>query len=144
MDHFNFLIRKFEQIYKVEVYLKLIKLIPTIFLVIICPFALFKEIAIYQYFNGIILIIAEFLLIFYLVNQIKNLKNRNYFKNSNILKCFYDKSILNKIIVTDNKLFFDINGIEDETINLKNEKELKIIINSLTFVFSESKIVYSK
>jgi len=144
MDHFNFLINKFEQIYKIEVYLKLIKLIPTVFLIIICPFALFKEIVIFQYFNGIMLIIAETLLIFFLVNQIKNLKSRNFFKNSNILKCFFDKNILNKIIVTDNKLFFDINGIEDETIYLKNDKNMQKIINSLIIVFNESKIVYSK
>ena len=74
-------------------------------------------------------------------NLINLLEEKTSFSKSRINKCFQNQNILNKIIVSDNKILFDISDMEDEAIYLKSSEYKKVIVNSLKSVFGESKIV---
>lgn len=144
MDHIDFLIKYFEKKYKRELYFKSLKLIPVLFFVIICPIAFYKEFLNQNTFNCIMLIIAEIFFIVLLLSYFKSLMNYKVFHKSNIFKCFQNPNILNKIIIQDSKLFFDIDGIEDETIFLTKDKYYQKIIESLKNVFGDFKIEFFK
>ena len=143
MENINFLIKNFEKKYKRELYYKLFKLIPVLFFVIICPIAFYKEFLNQNTFNCILLLIAEIFFIVLLLSYLKSLINYKVFHNSNIFKCIQNPDILNIIIIEDTKLFFDIDGIEDETIYLTKDKNYQKIIEELKNVFGDSKIKYS-
>lgn len=140
MDHYNYLFKQFNKIYLFDLSLKSLKLFATLFFVIICPIVIYKEIILLNYFSTIILLLAEVLLVIFAISQIVNLKRKNFFKKSNVCKCFKDKTLLNKIVISDKKVFFDIIDIEDETITLNHSNNVKLITTSLKSLFGESKI----
>lgn len=87
------------------------------------------------------MLLAEFLFLFLSYSMYLDIRGKNSFTKSRIYKGFQDKNIVNRIIVSDNKILFDISDMEDEAIYLNNSEYRRNIVNSLKKVFGESKIV---
>lgn len=70
-----------------------------------------------------------------------SIRQKTSFAKSLINKCFHNQDILNKIIITNNKILSDISDMEDESIYLKNTEYRRKLINALKSVFGKSKII---
>ena len=136
-----YLIGQFNRLYIIEYYSKLAKLIPLVLFVALNPILIYDEFIAGKYLTTIFLIIAELLFLFLFFTMNKDIRERTSFAKSRISKCFQNQNILNKIIVSDNKILFDISDMKDEAIYIKNSEYKRNIVNSLKKVFGESKIV---
>ncbi|NLI41639.1 MAG: hypothetical protein GX421_10745 [Caldisericales bacterium] len=137
----TFLIKQFKRLYKIEYFSKMVKLIPLLLFVVLSPILVYDEFISGKYLTAIFISIAELLFLFLSYTTFLSIKGKTSFSKSRINKCFQNQNILNKIIVSDNKILFDISDMEDEAIYLKSSEYKKVIVNSLKSVFGESKIV---
>ncbi|MBP8994471.1 MAG: hypothetical protein KBG30_11780 [Bacteroidales bacterium] len=137
----TFLIKQFKRLYKIEYFSKMVKLIPLLLFVVLSPILVYDEFISGKYLTAIFISIAELLFLFLSYTTFLSIKEKTSFSKSRINKCFQNQNILNKIIVSDNKILFDISDMEDEAIYLKSSEYKKVIVNSLKSVFGESKIV---
>lgn len=136
-----FLIKQFKRLCKIEYFSKMVKLIPLLLFVVLSPILVYDEFISGKYLTAIFISIAELLFLFLSYTTFLSIKEKTSFSKSRINKCFQNQNILNKIIVSDNKILFDISDMEDEAIYLKSSEYKKVIVNSLKSVFGESKIV---
>jgi hypothetical protein len=119
----------------------MVKLFLLVLFVLLNPILIYDGIITRKVFTVILLSIAEFLFLFLSYSTYSDVKNKNSFSKSRIYKGFQNQNIVNRIIVSDNKIIFDISGMEDESVYLKISEYKRKIVNSLKSVFGESKIV---
>lgn len=137
----KYLITQFRRLYKIELFNKMVKLFLLVLFVLLNPILIYDGIITRKVFTVILLSIAEFLFLFLSYSTYSDVRNKNSFSKSRIYKGFQNQNIVNRIIVSDNKIVFDISGMEDESIYIKNSEYKRKIVNSLKSVFGESKIV---
>ena len=137
----KYLITQFRRLYKIELFNKMVKLFLLVLFVLLNPILIYDGIITRKVFTVILLSIAEFLFLFLSYSTYSDVKNKNSFSKSRIYKGFQNQNIVNRIIVSDNKIIFDISGMEDESLYLKNSEYKRKIVNSLKSVFGESKII---
>ena len=137
----EYLFKQFNRLYKIEYLSKLVKFVPLILFVLLSPILIYDEFILGKYLTVVFLIIAEFLFLFLSYSMYSDIRDKTSFTKSRIYKGFQDKNIVNRIIVSDNKILFDISDMEDEAIYLKDSEYKRNIVNSLKSVFGESKIV---
>jgi len=137
----EYLFKQFNRLYKIEYLSKLVKFVPLVLFVLLSPILIYDEFILGKYLTVVFLIIAEFLLLFLSYSMYSDIRDKTSFTKSRIYKGFQDKNIVNRIIVSDNKILFDISDMEDEAIYLKDSEYKRNIVNSLKSEFGESKIV---
>lgn len=137
----EYLFKQFNRLYKIEYLSKLVKFVPLILFVLLSPILIYDEFILGNYLTVVFLLIAEFLFLFLSYSMYSDIRDKTSFTKSRIYKGFQDKNIVNRIIVSDNKILFDISDMEDEAIYLKDSEYKRNIVNSLKSVFGESKIV---
>lgn len=137
----EYLFKQFNRLYKIEYLSKLVKLVPLVLFVILSPILIYDEFISGKFLTVVFLLIAELLFLFLSYSMYSEIRGKTSFTKSRIYKGFQDKNIVNRIIVSDNKILFDISEMEDEAIYLKNSEYKRNIVNSLKSVFGESKIV---
>lgn len=137
----EYLFKQFNRLYKIEYLSKLVKFVPLVLFVLLSPILIYDEFILGKYLTVVFLIIAEFLFLFLSYSMYSDIRDKTSFTKSRIYKGFQDKNIVNRIIVSDNKILFDISDMEDEAIYLKDSEYKRNIVNSLKSVFGESKIV---
>jgi len=137
----EYLLKQFKRFYKIEYISKLVKFVPLVLFVLLSPILIYDEFILGKYLTVVFLIIAEFLFLFLSYSMYSDIRGKNSFAKSRIFKGFQDKNIVNRIIVSDNKILFDLLDMEDEAIYLNNSEYRRNIVNSLKKVFGESKIV---
>jgi hypothetical protein len=140
-DDTEYLFTQFNRLYKIEYYSKLVKLIPLVLFVVLSPILIYDEFISGKYLTVVFLLIAEMLFLFLSFSMYSDIRGKTSFVKSRIYKCFQNQNIMSKIIVSDNKILFDISDMEDEAIYLKDSEYKRNIVNSLKSVFGESKIV---
>lgn len=140
-DDTEYLFTQFNRLYKIEYYSKLVKLIPLVLFVVLSPILIYDEFISGKYLTVVFLLIAEMLFLFLSFSMYSDIRGKTSFVKSRIYKCFQNQNIMSKIIVSDNKILFDISDMEDEVIYLKDSEYKRNIVNSLKSVFGESKIV---
>ena len=119
----------------------MVKLFLLVLFVLLNPILIYDGIITRKVFAVILLSIAEFLFLFLSYSTYSDVRNKNSFSKSRIYKGFQNQNIVNRILVSDNKIIFDISGMEDESLYLKNSEYKRKIVNSLKSVFGESKII---
>jgi hypothetical protein len=132
-----YLIKQFNRLYKIDYFSKLVKLIPLLLFVALSPFLIYDEFISGKYLSAFFILIAELLFLFLSYTTFLSIREKTSFAKSRINICFQNPTILNKIIISDNKILFDISDMEDEAIYLKNSEYKKVIVNSLNSVFGE-------
>ena len=137
----EYLLKQFKRLYKIEYISKLVKFVPIVLFVLLSPILIYDELISGKYLTVVFLLLAEFLFLFLSYSMYSDIRGKNSFAKSRIFKGFQDKNIVNRIIVSDNKILFDISDMEDEAIYLNNSEYRRNIVNSLKKVFGESKIV---
>ncbi|MCB0537100.1 MAG: hypothetical protein KDC92_09765 [Bacteroidetes bacterium] len=137
----EYLFKQFNRLYKIEYLSKLVKFVPLVLFVLLSPILIYDEFILGKYLTVVFLLIAEFLFLFLSYSMYSDIRDKTSFTKSRIYKGFQDKNIVNRIIVSDNKILFDISDMEDEAIYLKDSEYKRNIVNSLKSVFGESKIV---
>ena len=137
----EYLFKQFNRLYKIEYLSKLVKFVPLVLFVLLSPILIYDEFILGKYLTVVFLIIAEFLFLFLSYSMYSDIRDKTSFTKSRIYKGFQDKNIVNRIIVSDNKILFDISDMEDEAIYLKDSEYKRNIVNSLKSEFGESKIV---
>lgn len=140
-DDTEYLFTQFNRLYKIEYYSKLVKLIPLVLFVVLSPILIYDEFISGKYLTVVFLLIAEMLFLFLSFSMYSDIRGKTSFVKSRIYKYFQNQNIMSKIIVSDNKILFDISDMEDEAIYLKDSEYKRNIVNSLKSVFGESKIV---
>jgi hypothetical protein len=139
----EYLFKQFNRLYKIEYLSKLVKFVPLVLFVLLSPILIYDEFILGNYLTVVFLLIAEFLFLFLSYSMYSDIRDKTSFTKSRIYKGFQDKNIVNRIIVSDNKILFDISDMEDEAIYLKDSEYKRNIVNSLKSVFGESKIVFN-
>lgn len=137
----EYLFKQFNRLYKIEYLSKLVKFVPLVLFVLLSPILIYDEFILGKYLTVVFLLIAEFLFLFLSYSMYSDIRDKTSFTKSRIYKGFQDKNIVNRIIVSDNKILFDISDMEDEAIYLKDSEYKRNIVNSLKSVFGESKII---
>lgn len=137
----EYLFKQFNRLYKIDYLSKLVKLVLLVLFVLLSPILIYDKFISGKYLTVVFLLIAEFLFLFLSYSMYSEIRGKTSFTKSRIYKGFQDKNIVNRIIVSDNKILFDISDMEDEAIYLKNSEYKRNIVNSLKSVFGESKIV---
>ena len=137
----EYLLKQFKRLYKIEYISKLVKFVPLVLFVLLSPILIYDELISGKYLTVVFLLLAEFLFLFLSYSMYSDIRGKNSFAKSRIFKGFQDKNIVNRIIVSDNKILFDLLDMEDEAIYLNNSEYRRNIVNSLKKVFGESKIV---
>lgn len=137
----EYLFKQFNRLYKIEYLSKLVKFVPLVLFVLLSPILIYDEFILGKYLTVVFLLIAEFLFLFLSYSMYSDIRDKTSFTKSRIYKGFQDKNIVNRIIVSDNKILFDISDMEDEAIYLNDSEYKRNIVNSLKSVFGESKIV---
>lgn len=87
-------------------------------------------------------ILSEIILVgifLFLLNQLSQLYS---IKNSRVYLSINDIDSVSKIMIYKDKIFFDICGMEDETIYIGDSKSREKLITDIVNVFGESKITY--
>ena len=141
MNDEKYLINQIGRLYTINLYINALKLSAYVILVLSSPILIYVEFVSGEYSTAVFLFVSELIFLYLTYKMFLHIKNISSFAKSQISKCFQNQNILNKIIVSDNKILFDISDMEDEAIYIKNSEYKRNIVNSLKSVFGESKIV---
>jgi hypothetical protein len=137
----EYLFKQFKRLYTIAYLSKLVRLVLPVLFVLLSPILIYDKFISGEYFDVVFLSLAELLFLFLSYSMYSDNRGKTSFTKSRIYKGFHDKNIVNRIIVSDNKILFDLSDMEDEVIYLKNSEYKRKIVNSLKSVFGESKIV---
>lgn len=141
MESKNYLIKQIEYLRRVEFYSQLSKLILLSLYVIISPFVIYAKIINSELFVALILIIAEIVLIVLSYNIFFKVLEFSSIKNSRIYQCIDNPELVNEVLVSNNKILFELKGIQDEALFLKNSDYRNEIIDSIRTVFGKTKVI---
>lgn len=141
MESKNYLIKQIEYLRRVEFYSQLSKLILLSLYVIISPFVIYAKIINSELFVALILIFAEIVLIVLSYNIFFKVLEFSSIKNSRIYQCIDNPELVNEVLVSNNKILFELKGIQDEALFLKNSDYRNEIIDSIRTVFGKTKVI---
>lgn len=141
MEQKKYLISQLKRLRRIEFFSNLPRLILVFLFVVLSPILIYDKILRHEYFIVVILIIAEIVFFVLAVTLFKHGKEKYSLRNSRIIRCIDEPELVSKILITSNKILFEIKGLEDEAIVLKHSEYRKKIINSIKSVFDSTKIV---
>jgi hypothetical protein len=135
------LIKNLKRLRENEFYLRLGKLIFLFVFVILTPIAIVERIIEGDVLTLVILFIAE--LIFVGISYIffKDAIELKNITNSRIYQCIDNPVAVTEIVVTPDKIVFELKGMEDESIFLKHSGFKTELVDNIKEVFGENKIV---
>lgn len=140
MDRNTRLIKNLKRLRKNEFISRLIKIILLTIIIFLTPFTIYEKIADGDLLTGFVLLLAELFLIGIGIMLLRSALEFYDIKNSRIYQCIENHEAVTEIVVTPQKIVFEIKGMEDETIYLKHSKFRNELISNITKVFGESKI----
>lgn len=144
MDNEKILIDNISKLQKWEFYKWLINLVIISILVFISPFLIVEKYMTGDYLTCLFLLLAEIVLIGVAYILFKLVKEKASIKNNNIYRCIQNPELVTEIIVSENRIHFEIKGMEDVSIFFRHREEGKKLVSIIRLVFGESKIVYDK
>lgn len=136
-------INQLKRLRKNEVYSRLVKLIILTVFIILTPFVIFEKINDNDIITLGVLFFAELLFICMAIMIHKAALEFFSIKNSRIYQCIENPSAVTEIVITPQKIVFEIKGMEDETIFLKHSQYRSELITNIKEVFGENIIVNS-
>lgn len=139
----KYLIRQISKQYNIDYYVKWIKFIPIGLFTILNPVLIYDEFVEGNLIRVIFFLIAEVFFLFLFYFSYLSIKEKTSFTKSRINKCFDNPHILNRIIIYNNKILFDISEMEDEAFYLNNSDLKDKVVSDLKIVFGNSKIIYN-
>jgi hypothetical protein len=119
----------------------LIKFLLTSIFVLLIPFLIYEKFQSSDFFTFTILLFAELLFILVMISLFKSAREFYSIKNSRIYQCIEKPDRINEIIISKNRILFELKGMEDECIYIKESKTRSDLLKNITSVFGESKIV---
>jgi len=126
---------------KNEFYSRLVKLIILAVFIILTPFVIVEKIQEKDIMTLGILLFAELFFIGITVLIFKAAFEFFSIKNSRIYQCIENPGAVTEIVITPHKIVFEIKGMEDETIFLKQSQFRSELVNNIKKVFGENIIV---
>lgn len=135
------LIKNLKMQRKNEICLRLIEFILSLIFVVLTPIAIYDILIEKDILITIILCVAEIIFIGISIFLFKNIIDLKDITNSRIYQCIEKPSAATEIIVTPTKIIFELKGMEDESIILKNSSLRIELINNIKEVFGENKII---
>lgn len=141
MDAKEKLTKNLKRLRKNEFYFRLGKLIFLFVFVILTPIAIIERIIEGDVLTLVILFIAELIFIGISYIFFKDAIELKNITNSRIYQCIDNPVAVTEIVVTPDKIVFELKGMEDESILLKNSSSRTELINNIKEVFGENKIV---
>jgi hypothetical protein len=144
MNDKEYLISQFKRLNNIDLLNSFFKLIPLLLFVFINPFVMYFEFINKNFFTFSFLIIAEILFAFLAYTIFLNILKIYDFSKSKIFYSIKNKEIVNKIILSNNKILFDLIGTEDEIVYLSNSDLKSKIVFAMKKYFGESKVEIKK
>ena len=141
MENHLILIKQLRRIQRTEFYNHAIKLIPLSLFVFFSPLLILDKFYKKDYLTILFLIVAELIFIGIAIVCYRMAKEKYSFKNSRIYQCIQNPELVTEIIVSSNKILFEIKGMEDETIFLKQSNLKSEILANIKEAFGENKII---
>jgi hypothetical protein len=141
METKNELIKQLNSYRKAKFYSQLIKVAFISFFIILAPFAIYDKWLNEEFSTVILLLAAESVFIVIAIVLFNNSKDFYSIKKSRIYCCIDNPENVAEIIVTSQKILFELNGMEDETIYIKPSTNRDKLLSNIKQVFGESKIV---
>lgn len=141
MESKDRLVKQLKNIRKNIFISRLIKVVFLLAFVILMPIVIYEKIVANDLISVIFFIIAEVILIVVTIVLSKSAREFYSLKSSRIYKCMENPDAISEIIVTNEKILFEIKGMQDEKLYLKESKFRSLLISNITEVFGEDKIV---
>jgi hypothetical protein len=141
MENKERLVRHLKKMRTNMFFARLIKVVLLLAFVVLMPFVIYEKIIAKDLLSVVFFIIAEVILIIVTVVLIKSASEVYGLKNSRIYQCIENSSAITEIIITPEKILFEIKGMEDETLYIKESKYKSLLIINIKEVFGEEKIV---
>jgi len=119
----------------------LLKVIFLTIFVILAPISIYSKIQESDILTVIVLFIAEAFFIGIIIILLKSgILNKNIC-NSSIYQSINEPGLVTEIIVTPDKIVFEIKGLEDETLFIKESTFRSEMLKNIKDVFGENKVV---
>jgi hypothetical protein len=141
MDARTHFIKQLKRLRKIEFYTLMFK---SLFFFVLCLCLSIILIEKFQERDNSTALFLLISLIFFIGIAIMFLKGAlefNSIENSQIINCIEKPYLVTEIIINSKKIKFEIRGMEDETIFLKNSARKDEIIQSIILIFGKDKIV---
>lgn len=135
------LIKEFQKFRRRDFFCRLLKIIFLATLSILTPFLIYDTIIKQDIMTVIVLLIAELLFVILAIMLFRDALEFYKIKGNSLFQCIDNPELLTEIIVTPHKIVFEIKGMIDETIHIKESKYRSLLITNIKEVFGEDKIV---
>jgi hypothetical protein len=126
---------------KIEFYMRAYKILLLIIIVILSLFMIIDKIKERDFSTVILLLISVVLFSSIAYLFYKSAMDFYSIHKSRIYYCIEHPEHVTEIIVTSQKILFEIKGMEDETLFIKDSERKTEILNSIKNIFGEDKIV---
>lgn len=144
MENKNYLIKQLKYLRRVEFYSNFSKLIILLLFVMLSPIAIYEKIINSELFIALILMVAEIVFIVLSINFFSKAKEYSSIKKSRLFECVNNPELVSEIIISKNKILFEIKGMQDETLCLKESEYRTKIIDSIVLIFGKNKVILTK
>ena len=134
-------IKQLTKIYRTAFLSNMIKLILISLFIILSTILIWNKFEEKEYMTIIFLIIADIVFIGLAIILFKMSREYSSLKNSRINHCIHNPDLISEIIITPTKIVFEIKGMEDETILIKESKFKSELITNIKEVFGNNNIV---
>ena len=141
MDTKERLVKHLKKLRKNEFYFLLVKIIFITTFLILTPIIIYEKIQERDFITIVLLLIAEMVLILVAIMLLKTAFEIFKIENSSIYQCINNPNAVTEIVITPNKIVFEIKGMEDETLFLKKSHFRSEMLSYIKEVFGENKIV---
>lgn len=141
MDQKDYIITQIRKVRRNGFISSLIYLLFILLFLVLSPFVIIEKIQLREFSTVIILTLGEIILTIVAFLFFQIVKEKYSIKNSRILKCIENPDLVSEIIVQPSKIIFEIKGMEDETINLKNSDYRSKLIAAIESIFGKSKLI---
>lgn len=142
MGNINYFIKQLKYLRRVDFYSYVSKLIILLLFVVLSPIAIYEKIVNSELLIALILVVAEIIFIVLSINFYIKAKEFSSIKRSRLYQCIKNPELVNEILVSKNKILFEIKGMQDETLYMKDSEYRKKIIDSIKSTFGESKVIH--
>lgn len=144
MENKNYLIKQLKYLRRVEFFSNFSKLIILLLFVMLSPIAIYEKIINSELFIALILMVAEIVFIVLSINFFSKAKEYSSIKKSRLFQCVNNPELVSEIIISKNKILFEIKGMQDETLYLKESEYRTKIIDSIVLIFGKNKVILTK
>ncbi len=144
MENKNYFIKQLKYLRRVEFFSNFSKLIILLLFVMLSPIAIYEKIINSELFIALILMVAEIVFIVLSINFFSKAKEYSSIKKSRLFQCVNNPELVSEIIISKNKILFEIKGMQDETLYLKESEYRTKIIDSIVLIFGKNKVILTK